>query len=77
MWTMPLIGMSGMPQARVGVVDQPMQLIGYHMHLCNSRMYITVKKLNEALPHAITRQLLVLKLHITYANYFGNYGYIW
>ena len=37
-------------------------------------MYVAVKKLNKALPHAITRLLLVLKLHITHTNHFGNYS---
>ena len=28
----PLIGMNGMPQIRVGVVGQAMQLVGNHTH---------------------------------------------
>ena len=30
----PLIGMSGMPQVRMGVIGQAMQLIGNHTHVC-------------------------------------------
>ena len=34
---MPLIGMSGMPQVRMGVIGQAMQLIGNHTHVCAIR----------------------------------------
>ena len=30
--TLPQIGMSGVPQDRVGVVDHAMQLVGNHTH---------------------------------------------
>ena len=49
---MPQIGMSGMPQVRVGVVGFAMQLM--HAFSFNSRIivYVTVK-LHSALPRAI------------------------
>ena len=58
--TVPQIGMSGVPQVRVGVVGHAMQLIGNHTFSCNSRIivYITVK-LHLASPRAITLLLLV------------------
>ena len=31
---MPQIGMSGVPQVRVGVVGHAMQLVGNHMYFC-------------------------------------------
>ena len=30
--TMPQIGMSGVPQVRVGIVGRAMRLVGYHTH---------------------------------------------
>ena len=32
--TVPQIGMSGVPQVRVGVVGRAMQLVGNHTHFC-------------------------------------------
>ena len=47
---MPQIGMSGVPQVRVGVVGRAMQLVGNHTRII---VHVTVK-LHSALPRTIT-----------------------
>ena len=34
------IGMSGVPQVRVGIIGRAMRFVGNHIFLCNSRIYI-------------------------------------